>query len=181
MIWRDAATHDAWLAAKGGSVAPLIRLLGRDEPGEIHPGDARKLLGVLNGRFNGLLTRHNAAGLCALLANDASQLARIDVSNSNRVALLEKIRKSPLRTPAAGDHGAIANDESGRVNPVRLHVVAVDAGIADMRIRQRDDLATVGRIGKNLLITRHSGIEDNFADSLTFSTDRRAVKDSAIL
>ena len=67
------------------------------------------------------------------------------------------------------------------MNPVRFHVIAVCAGIADVRVRQGDDLPAIGRIREDFLIARHRGIEYDFPDSLAFGTNRRAVKNRAIL
>ena len=53
----------------------------------------------------------------------------------------------------------------------RLHVLAVGTGIADVRIGKRDDLPTVGRVGQDLLVTRHRCIEDDFADGLAGESD----------
>ena len=67
------------------------------------------------------------------------------------------------------------------MNFVRFHVIAVGAGVADMWIRQGDDLAAIRWIGQDLLIARHRGIEDDFTDSLAFGTNGCAVKNRSIL
>ena len=63
----------------------------------------------------------------------------------------------------------------------RLDIVAIGAGIADVRIGERDNLATIGRIRKDLLIARHRGIKNHFADGLPIHANRRAVKNSPVL
>ncbi len=67
------------------------------------------------------------------------------------------------------------------MNLLGLHVIAVGAGIADMRVSESDNLAAIGWIRQDFLITGHRGIEDHFADCLAIGTDRRAVKNGTIL
>ena len=62
-----------------------------------------------------------------------------------------------------------------------LHIAAVGAGIADMRIRQRNDLTTVRWVCENLLIPGHRGIEDDLADRLAVGSDRGTFEDRTIL
>ena len=45
----------------------------------------------------------------------------------------------------------------------RLDVLGVDAGVADVRIRQRDDLPGVRRVGQDFLVAGHRGVEHHFA------------------
>ena len=44
-----------------------------------------------------------------------------------------------------------------------LVVVGVDAVVADVRIRERDDLARVRRVGDDLLVARHRRVEHDLA------------------
>ena len=46
--------------------------------------------------------------------------------------------------------------EAGRVDLRGLEIVGVRADVADVRIRQRDDLPEVGRVREDLLIARSS-------------------------
>ena len=62
-----------------------------------------------------------------------------------------------------------------------LHVLGIRAGIADVRISERDDLATVGRIREDLLVAGHRGVEDDFTDGLAVGTHRGALEYGAIL
>ena len=93
----------------------------------------------------------------------------------------EEIAEATLRTPAAGQHGAIANNQPGGMDFRRLHVVAVGAGVANMGIGKRDDLAAVGWIREDLLVTGHRGVEYDFADRLPFGANRGTVENGAVL
>ena len=49
-----------------------------------------------------------------------------------------------------------------------------------MGVSQRHDLATVGGVRQNLLITRHGGIENHLTHGGTRSANRQAAKERAI-
>ena len=54
-------------------------------------------------------------------------------------------------------------NESGGVAAVRFLVLGIDAGIADVGVGQRDDLAAIRGISEDLLVARHRGVEDHLA------------------
>jgi len=49
-----------------------------------------------------------------------------------------------------------------------------------MGISQRDNLAGIGRVRKNLLITGHGGIENHLADCLTGNTNGLPFKQGSV-
>src|SRR5439155_7524162 len=55
-------------------------------------------------------------------------------------------------------------------------LLAIDAGVAGVRIDQRNDLASIRRIGQNFLITGHRRVEHDFAGRSTGSPDGTAAK-----
>jgi len=59
-----------------------------------------------------------------------------------------------------------ADDEAARRRCRRLDILGVGADIADMREGEGDDLAGVGRIGQDFLITGDRRVEADFADRL---------------
>ena len=59
-------------------------------------------------------------------------------------------------------------------------ILGVGAHIADMRVSQGDQLAGVGRIGKNFLITGDGGVEHHFTDGMAGRANCAAGKDSPV-
>ena len=116
---------------------------------------------------------HDAAGLRALLAQQARQPAGVDAGDGHDAAALEILRQRQVRSPVAGQQRQVADHQTSRRHHGGLLVFRRGAGIADVWIGQRDDLSGVGRIGKNFLITRHRGIEDDFAGGISFCSDGR--------
>jgi len=62
----------------------------------------------------------------------------------------------------------------------RFHVHRVHAVIADERIRHRDDLALVGRVGQDFLIAGHRGIETDFATRRRACAKALSAKNRAV-
>ena len=96
---------------------PLVRRVGGDILRKVHPFQSRKLPGHLDR----LLRVHVGAGedataLGALIANDSSELTRVDVRYRDRFAAAKVVRQAALGAPVADGHGQIAHDQAGGVN-----------------------------------------------------------------
>ena len=181
VIGRDATTQDALLTIERRTVTPLVLFVRRNELGEIHAGNPRELTCVGHGLPDIGFPGHDAARLRTLLADNTRQLAGIDISNRDRARLLQEVRERALRAVIRRRHRTVTNDQAGGMHLRRLHVFAIGAGITDVRIRQGDNLAAVGGIREDFLVTGHCRIENNFADGLAVGTDGGALKYGAIL
>ena len=78
---------------------------------------------------------------------------------------------APSTTPRTPEDG-------GRVDA--LDVLLVRADIADVGEGEGDDLAGVGRVGQDLLIARHRGVEADLAVALGRGTDAEALEHGAV-
>jgi hypothetical protein len=80
--------------------------------------------------------------------------------------LIEALRRAPVGR--LGDRCAQhAAAQAGRRQARRLHVLGIGADIADMREGKGDDLPGIRRIGQDLLIAGHGGVETHLADRNT--------------
>ncbi len=61
-----------------------------------------------------------------------------------------------------------------------LDIFLVGADIADMGKCEGDDLAGIGRIGEDLLITGHGGIEADFADGMAGCAEANTFEHGAV-
>ena len=84
------------------------------------------------------------------------------------------------RAPAARDHRQIAHHQAGGVDLRRLHVLGGGAGVADVRIGQRDDLTRVGGIGEDFLIAGDGGIENDLSSAIAGGANGLASEDRPI-
>src|SRR5208283_5509908 len=89
--------------------------------------------------------------------------------------------KGALRAPIADHGGKLANDEASDVRLPGFDIHRVDAVIANEGTGHGDDLAFVRRIGQNLLVAGHAGVETNLAAGLGAGAKTPAWKDRTIL
>ena len=61
-----------------------------------------------------------------------------------------------------------------------LDVLVIGADIADMGKREGDDLPRIGRIGEDLLIAGHRGIEADLADRVAGRAEANAFQHGAV-
>ena len=69
--------------------------------------------------------------------------------------------------PVAPAARQLADDDAAAERPAALVVVLVDAVVADVRVREGDDLPGIGRIGDHLLVARQHGVEHDLAGRRT--------------
>lgn len=63
---------------------------------------------------------------------------------------------------------------------VGLDVLRVDTVVADVRIRQRDDLLAIAGVCEDFLVAGDGGVEHHFTDRGAGGTDRATNKDRAV-
>ena len=63
---------------------------------------------------------------------------------------------------------------------VGFDVFNINAVIADVRVRQSDDLLAIAGVGEDFLVAGERGVEHHFADSGAGGSDRVADKDRAV-
>ena len=118
--------------------------------------------------------------LGSFFPQDACQTARIDAVNSNKPIPAQVIGQVFRCTPVAVQVRAIAHDQSGRHGSIGFLVFGIATGIADMRISKRDQLACIGWIGQNFLVSGHGRVENHFTGRLTTGADTPAVENTAV-
>lgn len=88
--------------------------------------------------------------------------------------------QSHLTAEVADHQGQVTDDQPCGVDRGGFGVLGIDAGIADVWIRQGHDLTTVRRVGQDFLVTRHRRVEDNLSDCLPLGSDGSAAEHAAI-
>ncbi len=121
---------------------------------------------MLNGVFvqrERTLRDDDAAGLRALLSQAPRKRSGVDVRDADDALLLQIAREVALRPEIRRSDRQIADHQTGRVNTRGLNVFVVDAGVADVRISERNDLPGVRRIRQDFLVTGHGSVENDLA------------------
>ena len=103
-------------------------------------------------------------GRRAGVTDTTSQGAGVDAGNPGKIVGNHPGLKRPIAPPVRRVGRQLAGDHAKRRRRVRFMVLGIGPDIADMRKGESDDLAGIGRIGHDLLITGHRCIEADFAD-----------------
>jgi hypothetical protein len=123
---------------------------------------------------------NNGAVLRALAAQQAGELAGVDVGNGHGVLAHQVLRQRFRLAEVAGQQWQILDDQACGMDLVSFDVLGVDAVIADVRVRQGDDLLAVAGVSEDFLVAGDGGVEHHFADGGAGGTDRIADKDRAV-
>jgi hypothetical protein len=92
----------------------------------------------------------------------------------------EVVPQATCCSKVAHDGRGVPYDESFDLRTGRFDVVSVDPVVSDVWISESDDLAPIGGVGQNLLISCQTGVENDFAGSSTGSANRRPGKPTSV-
>ncbi|CAB4834015.1 unannotated protein [freshwater metagenome] len=142
-------------------VADRVRLGTGDLGSEINPIGSR--LGSRCGEKHGFgrvaeRSRHRSD-----VAQVAGEAARVDPGDARNAESLEERREILVAAPVAAAPGKLAHDDAAAEGTTAFVVERHRSVVADVRIRERDDLARVGRVGDHLLIARQDRVEHDLA------------------
>jgi hypothetical protein len=121
----------------------------------------------------------------AIFANAGRESARVEAIKADDAAFLQPYVKIALRSVAGWMRNRRVDNDTPcagiRCAIVRLDILVVDAGIADMREGECDDLAGIRGIGEDLLIAGHRRVEADFANGRTRGPKPKALQHHAII
>ena len=154
---------------------------------EIHADETGPGFGValerLDVEVSGRLVRDHGIRH-AVLANERRQRAGVDAGKADDAAAFQpgiEIARRPI-IRRLGDRG-MQHDAAGarrRREIDGFDVLVIRSDIADMRKREGDDLPRIGRIGEDLLIAGHRGIEADLADRVPGRAEAGAFQHGAV-
>src|SRR5690606_4428293 len=104
----------------------------------------------------------------------------IDIADADDIARAQVFTERLLAAEVAGEQGQITDDETRGPDWLVLLILAVGAGIADMRISESHHLLGIRGVGENLLIAGHGGIENHLAGGQSFGTNGGTSEQAAI-
>ena len=100
------------------------------------------------------------AGQGAVGAEVTRQSSGVDAHDGRDAVLAQEPLERPDRTPVGRDVGEFAHHDALAPRSQRLVVERRDAVVADVRVREADDLTGVAGVGDDLLVARERGVED---------------------
>src|SRR5205807_1310027 len=92
----------------------------------------------------------------------------------------QEVVRLGVRTPVARDCGKLADSQALNVRMGRFVVLGAGSVVADLRVRENDDLAGIGRVCKDFLIAGKRRVENDFARSLGGRTKTPALEDRSV-
>src|SRR5690606_33813433 len=122
----------------------------------------------------------DAAALGALLTQDAREIASVDAGDGHDAFVAQVGWQHTLRTEVGSRDGHVPHDKSGGEHAARFAVLVVDAGIADMRIREGNDLTAIAGISQDFLVARHGRIENYLGNRRAWRSYRHTPKHGTI-
>ena len=93
------------------------------------------------------------------LAQVPDQPAGVEPFDPGHPGRLQLLGQAPLGPPARGPPGRLPDQERGHLHPVGLGVGRGGAVVADLGRGHADELAGVRRVGQDLLVAAHGGVE----------------------
>jgi hypothetical protein len=134
------------------------------------PSILRMVSGLGDERFGvgddgGYDAAHDAVG-----AQMADQGAGVDFGQHGNGIALHVLVGDLLGAPVGADGREFADDQALDVGLCRFVVCLVGAVVADLGVGENDDLAGIGGIGGDFLVSGKRSIENNFALAFTWVT-----------
>ena len=154
-----------------------VRLGGRDRLHEVAAVGAA--VGLRRRQQRVTIGASECTGHRTRLADVARQTARVDAGDARDPLCLQEPVEVVGGPPVRGPAREIADDDPTAMRCVSLGVVAVDPVVADVRVRERDDLARIRRVREDLLVPRERGVEHHFTRGHSVCgpvTDRDALE-----
>ena len=152
----------------GASSSPdRVGLGGRDL------GDEIDAVGGHRSRGRGahrVLVGAERAGERTAVAQVASEASGVDPRDRRNAEQAQEVVEVTRAAPVARATREVAHDRSPTERARALEVVVVHAVVADVRIRERDHLPRVRRVGEDLLVARERRVEDDLADRHALAT-----------
>ena len=108
------------------------------------------------------------------------QSAGIELFYTENFLCFEIIGQGGSRSVIAGETLVFLYQKGRHLNSVRLDIFGIDAVVAYQRIGHGHHLAAVRRIGENLLVSGHAGIEHHFTPGFTGPGKAFAGKGSSV-
>src|SRR5438093_10107306 len=108
------------------------------------------------------------------------QCARIDLRQHWNLELLQVFFGNLLRAPIRAYLRKLAHDQAFDIGPRGFVVFRIGAVVPDFRIGENYNLATIGRVSEDFLVTSDGSIKNDFAVTFAFGAVAFAAEDSAV-
>jgi hypothetical protein len=159
-----------------GTLFPPVGFFTGDAAGEFLASHHGQLFGFEDQLLGGCAVGCDDASESADVTDVADERARVDIPDGGNFMAVQIELGGFCGAPVRGDLRKLADDQRFDIRAGGFFVVEIGADIADVRIRQADDLAGVTGVRENFLITGEASIENDFAAAARDGAGGSAVK-----
>ena len=138
-------------------------------------GGLRAGYGLLCAQLGG-----EAGALGPLGAQQLGELAGVDALNAGDVVARQPVLQRLLGAPVGVQPGQLCHGKAAYLRAGTLVVFLTHAVIADERVSHGNNLATVGGIRQNLLVSGHGGVEASLAGDGAGAAEGGAFKNRSV-
>ena len=170
--------HDPPVATRGRHRVGGFTGNAGDHVDAVGPG-----LGRCRSGQRGLVGCSERPGHGTFIAQVAGEAPGVDAGNAGNTVGNEHGVQVTAGPPVAVAPGQVPHDHPATEGSAALVVLVVDPVVADVGIRERDDLTRIGRIGNDLLVAGQDRVEHDLAGRHTIGrrrADRLALKDRTV-
>ncbi|VTR69587.1 putative thioesterase [Desulfosarcina cetonica] len=150
-------------------------------PGEVHAHHTGNLIGAPLEGFGIEIFRGNDRPHGAAVADMARQGPRVQPLDTQDTLPLEVVGQGLGGPEIAVKRLIFLDQERRHLDPGGLHIIGIDAVVAHQWIGHGHHLTTIGRIGEDLLVAGHTGVENHLAAGFPRTGERPAGKGATIL
>ena len=115
----------------------------------------------------------------AVVAEMLGKCAGVDTIDAGAAGFAEVLVKGLGGAPVGG-FCEVVDDEPGKKQSAGLDIFRIYTVIADFRAGKHHKLSRIARIGENLLISAHAGVENHLSDCIRLGSERNPVEDRAV-
>ena len=180
LLHPEVVGHDP-VGLRDGRGVEVVRLRARHFTGQVQAHHRSRRAGLGDERIAIARTGRDDPALGAVGAKVPGEGPGVDLADADDTRLFEIAVQLAGRPPRGGTGRCFPHHEAGHLRPGRFDVVPVHAVVADVGIGHGDDLAGVGGVGEDLLVTAQGRVEDDLTGRLARGSEGAAFHDDAVL
>jgi hypothetical protein len=119
--------------------------------------------------------------LCAPVLRSTRVRRRVSIPAMATVpSSLQVLRQGARGAEVGNAQRNVLDDQAGGMDLGGLDILVIDAHVADVRIRQRDDLPAIAGVGEDFLVAGERGVEHHLAHRVAGRTNAGAEEGRAV-
>jgi hypothetical protein len=106
----------------------------------------------------------------------AHQRPRVDIPDGGNFVTIQVKLRGFRRAPVGRNLRKLPHNQRFDIRPRRFFIIQIGADISNVRIGEANDLPRVTRVGENFLVSRQTGVKNDFTAAARDGAGCAAVK-----